>query len=414
MTVKLDIDFVRQQFPQLHDEPDFVFCANAGGSYVAQPVIDSLEHYNRHLRVQPYSQFNSSRAAGLAMDRARSGWSQALHIGEDELTIGPSTSMNSYVMAQALGADWGPGDEIVVTQQDHEANQGVWRRKAEAQGAVVREWPIDPVTGLLDPDQLFPLLGEQTRWVFFTHCSNIIGTVTPVAEIVKAVRQRCAAKVCVDAVAYAPHHIPDLKALDVDMYLFSLYKVFGPHQGLMYLRAQLQESIQPQCHYFVRGDSHKRFNPAGPQHAQVAACQGVLDYFGSLYRRHCGSEPVSATAMMQSLHPLMAAHETGLAAPLIDYLARSPKVRLLGKNHCRDGDRAATIAFKPLAKSAAVVAAALQAQGIGAERGHFYAHRLLKNLGIDPEDGVVRISLVHYNTVQEVERILVALEQALC
>jgi selenocysteine lyase/cysteine desulfurase len=91
-----------------------------------------------------------------------------------------------------------------------------------------------------------------------------------------------------------------------------------------------------------------------------------------------------------------------------------PKVRLLGKNHCRDGDRAATIAFKPLAKSAAVVAAALQAQGIGAERGHFYAHRLLKNLGIDPEDGVVRISLVHYNTVQEVERILVALEQALC
>ena len=208
-----------------------MFCGNAGGSYVAQPVIDSLDNYNRHLRVQPYTPYHSSRAAGLAMDRARQGWSQALNIGDNELTIGPSTSINSYVMAQALGADWGPGDEIVVTQQDHEANHGVWRRKAEAQGAVVREWPIDPATGLLDPDELFPLLSERTRWVFFTHCSNIIGTVNPVTKIVSGIRQRCGAKVCVDAVAYAPHHIPDLKALDVDIYLFSLYKVFVHTRG---------------------------------------------------------------------------------------------------------------------------------------------------------------------------------------
>lgn len=411
--VNLDLEFVRRHFPQLRDEPEFVFCGNAGGSYVAQAVIDSLDHYNRHLRVQPYSQYKSSHAAGLAMDRARTGWSQALNIGEHELTIGPSTSMNSYVMAQALGATWGPGDEIVVTQQDHEANHGVWRRRAEAQGAVVREWPIDPETGLLDPDELFSLLNERTRWVFFTHCSNIIGTVNPVAKIVSGIRQRCSARVCVDAVAYAPHHIPDLKALDVDIYLFSLYKVFGPHQGLMYLRADLQESVQSQCHYFVRGDSHKRFNPAGPQHAQVAACQGVLDYFGAVHRHHGGSESVSATAMMQSVHAVTTGHEARLVAPLIDYLAHAPQVRLLGKTHGRDGDRTATIAFEPREKSAADVATALQERGIGAERGHFYAHRLLTSLGIDPADGVVRISLVHYNTVAEVERILVALEQAL-
>jgi cysteine desulfurase family protein (TIGR01976 family) len=411
--VKFDIDFVRSNFPQLYDEPEFVFCSNAGGSYVAQPVIDSLEHYNRHLRVQPYSPFHSSRTAGLAMDRARDGWSRALNIGANELTIGPSTSMNSYVMAQALGADWGPGDEIVVTQQDHESNHGVWRRKAEAQGAVVREWPVDPSTGLLDPDELFPLLGERTRWVFFTHCSNIIGTVNPVAELVSRIRQRCGAKVCVDAVAYAPHHIPDLKALDVDMYLFSLYKVFGPHQGLMYLRAELQDSIQPQSHYFIQGDSHKRFNPAGPQHAQVAASQGVLDYFEALHRHHGGNESASATAVMQSVHALIADHETRLVAPLIDYLAHAPWVRLLGKANTRDGDRVATIAFQPLRKSAGDVATALQARGIGAERGHFYAHRLMTSLGIDPAEGVVRISLVHYNTVAEVERILTALDQVL-
>lgn len=407
------IDFVRSNFPQLEDEPGLVFCASAAGSYVAQPVIDSLEHYNRHLRVQPYSEYPSSRAAGLAMDRAREGWSSALNIAANELTIGPSTSMNSYVMAQALGADWGPGDEVVVTQQDHESNHGVWRRKAEAQGAVVKEWPVDPSTGLLDPGELYPLLGERTRWVFFTHCSNIIGTVNPVAEIVSAIRQRSGAKVCVDAVAYAPHHIPDVKALDVDMYLFSLYKVFGPHQGLMYLRAELQESIQAQSHYFIQGDSHKRFNPAGPQHAQVAGCQGVLDYFAALHRHHGGSESVSATAMLQSVHALTAAHEARLAAPLVDYLDHAPQARLLGKAHIRDGDRSTTIAFQPLGKSAADVAKALQARDIGVEHGHFYAHRLMTSVGIDPAAGVVRISLVHYNTVDEVDRILAALDQAL-
>lgn len=411
--MQLDIEFARSQFPQLQDEQGFVFCANAGGSYMAQPVIALLDHYNRHLRVQPYYAYDASRAAGEAMDKARSGWARALNIDQAELTIGPSTSINSYVMSQALSADWGPGDEIVVTQQDHEANQGVWRRAALARGATIREWRIDPHSGLLDPATLPPLLGERTRWVFFTHCSNVIGTVNPVAEIVAGIRRQCAAKVCVDAVAYAPHHICDLKGLDVDMYLFSLYKVFGPHQGLMYLRSELQQCLPAQCHYFIEDDCGKRFNPAGPQHAQVAACQGVLDYFDLLYRHHCGGATLPGAAGMQSLHDLVSGHEVQLCAPLLDYLGSCPRVRLLGKDHCRDGDRAATIAFAPLEKSPGQVAGALHARGIGAEHGHFYAHRVLSHLGIDPASGVVRLSLVHYNTLTEVDRILAALEEIL-
>ncbi|MCB1731184.1 MAG: aminotransferase class V-fold PLP-dependent enzyme [Halieaceae bacterium] len=411
--MKLDIEFVRSLFPQLRDDPDFVFCGNAGGSYVAQPVIDCLEHYNRHLRVQPYTGYPSALAAGEAMDRTRGGWASALNIDEQELTIGPSTSMNSYVMAQALGAAWGAGDEIVVTAQDHEANHGVWRRQAEARGAVVREWPVDPLTGLLDLEGLTPLLNERTRWVFFTHCSNIIGTVNPVADIVAAIRRRCAARVCVDAVAYAPHHICDLRALDVDMYLFSLYKVFGPHQGLMYLRGELQQELSPQCHYFIQDDSCKRFNPAGPQHAQVAACRGVLDYFDAVHRRHGGGDAAASAPAMASLHTLLSTHEAELAAPLLDYLHHSPHARLLGKADGKDGDRAATIAFKPLRKGSSDVATALHLQGIGAEWGHFYAHRLLANLDIDPDQGVVRVSLVHYNSLPEVQRILTALDAAL-
>jgi selenocysteine lyase/cysteine desulfurase len=373
-------------------------------------VLDKLAHYNRHLRVQPYYNYPSSREAGLAMDKARSGWSRALNIGDDELTIGPSTSINSYVMAEALGADWGVGDEIVITQQDHESNRGVWLRKAKARGATVREWPIDPVSGLLNPKDLALLLNDRTRWVFFSQCSNVIGTVNPVAEIVSGIRRRCSARVCVDAVAYAPHHICDLKALDVDMYLFSLYKVFGPHQGLMYLKSDLQEALPAQSHDFLQGDSHKRFNPAGPQHAQVAACQGVLDYFDLLYTHHDGDVSASPSARMQWLHELFSAHEQRLAAPLLDYLHCAPQLRLLGKHDHADGDRAATITFKPLKQTTDALTSALQAQGIGVECGHFYAQRVLSSLDIDPAEGAVRISLAHYNSEDEVKKILSALE----
>jgi selenocysteine lyase/cysteine desulfurase len=321
--------------------------------------------------------------------------------------------MNSYVMAQALGATWGAGDEIVVCQQDHEANHGVWRRMAQARGATVKEWCVDADSGLLDPTELYSLLSANTRWVFFTHCSNIIGTVNPVREIVSGIRSRCAARVCVDAVAYAPHHIADMQALDVDMYLFSLYKVFGPHQGVMYVRGALHGELAPQCHYFNEQDPRKRFNPAGPQHAQVAACAGVLDYFDALHRHHWDQAAVPAARRMENLHGLLADHEASLAVPLLDYLQHSPGVRLLGKAHCRDGDRAATIAFRPLRESAASVAAALQSRGIGTENGNFYAPRLLESLGIDPADGVVRLSLVHYSSRAEVDRILQALDEVL-
>ncbi len=241
--MKLDIDFVRAQFDQIHDDPDFVFASNAGGSYVSNQANRVLEHYNHHTRVQPYSHYPSSEQAGEAMDRAHIGWAQALDIDATELTIGPSTSINTYVMAQAMGDGWQAGDEIVVTNQDHEANSGVWRRKAEEKGVTIRQWEVEQDSGLLDVDRLTPLLGDKTRAVFFTHCSNIVGTVNPVAEICKTVKSASPARVFVDAVAYAPHHIADLKALGVDGYAFSLYKVFGPHQGLMYVNAEIRGEL---------------------------------------------------------------------------------------------------------------------------------------------------------------------------
>lgn len=411
--MQLDINFVRQQFNQLGDEPDFVFASNAGGSYVCNQVNELLEHYNRHTRVQPYSRFSSSAEAGEAMDRAKQCWAAALNIDLSELTIGPSTSMNTYVMAQAIGDQWQTGDEIVVTNQDHEANSGAWRRKATEKGVTIRQWAVDPHSGLLHQDALVALLNDKTRWVFFSHCSNVVGTANPVAAITKLVKQNSPAKVFVDAVAYAPHHISDLKALGVDGYVLSLYKVFGPHQSLMYINRSIHSELPSQVHYFLSGEASKDFNPAGPQHAQVAACTGVLDYFDLLYGHHFDQSGVSRPNKLASIHDLILQYENALASPILDFLEAHPEIRLIGKTHVNDGDRAPTIAFKPLKQSSQSLANRLQDAGIGTEHGNFYAHRLVSDLGIDADDGVVRLSLLHYNTQVDVEKILRELDRAL-
>ena len=288
----------------------------------------------------------------------------------------------------------------------------MWRRKAEERGATVREWRVDPHSGLLDGEALSKQLTEKTQWVFFSHCSNIVGTVNPVKTWLQTIRQRSAAHVFVDAVACAPHRIFDLRQLGVDAYAFSLYKVYGPHQSLMYVKRDLHEQLSPQCHYFNTSQADKLFNPTGPQHAQVAACAGVIDYFQALYRHHFGTAETELPQQLAALHHLVSAHESRLSAPILDYLSHRPDVRLIGKT-VADHDRVPTIAFAPNKQSALAVASKMQEAGIGTESGHFYAHRLLSDLGIDPDDGVVRLSLVHYNTIDEVESLLKALDAAL-
>ncbi len=418
--MKLDVEFVRKQFTQLSDDPDFVFCANAGGSYVASQVNRILNRYNAHTRVQPYERYAASTAAGEAMDRAILGWAAALNISPDELTIGPSTSINTYVMAQAIGARLNEGDEMIVTNQDHEANNGVWRRTAQHKNATLREWRVDSQDGLLNPETLASLLSDRTRWVFFTHCSNITGTSNPVRAITRRIKAyNPAIKVFVDAVGHAPHRICDLKSLGVDGYVFSLYKVFGPHQSLMYIDRETRDTLAPQCHFFNTGQPGKLFNPAGPQHAQVAGCAGVLDYFEALHRHHYGipneaqGEPPAMARKLEQVGDLISDHEDRLAGPLLDYLHNNRNARLIGKAHTRDGDRAPTIAFRPLHASAQSVSSRMQDRGIGCESGHFYAWRLISDLGIEPGDGVVRISLVHYSSHEEVQIVLAALDSVL-
>ncbi|MDA5555856.1 aminotransferase class V-fold PLP-dependent enzyme [Shimia sp. MMG029] len=405
----LDIDFVRGQFPAFSEETlrGQAFFENAGGSYTCAPVIDRLTRFYRERKVQPYAPYRASELAGAEMDEARSRLAGLMGVGTDEVSFGPSTTQNTYVLAQAFRKWMDPGDAIVVTNQDHEANSGPWRRLAD-EGIDVREWRVDPETGHLDLEALAELLDDRVRLVCFPHCSNVIGEINPVAEIT-ALAHAAGAFVCVDGVSYAPHGLPDVGALGADIYLFSSYKTYGPHQGIMVMRRSLGELLPNQAHYFNADTLYKKFTPAGPDHAQVAACAGMVDYFEALAAHHgVLGETMAATGA--AVHALMRSHETNLLQPLLDFASARNSVRLLGPDVA--ADRAPTVALVAQAPGAAL-AERLAQHSIMAGGGDFYAVRALKGMNVDAEHGVLRVSFVHYTTEEEVAQLIEALDAVL-
>lgn len=408
----LDLDFVRSQFPAFASPAlaGQAFFENAGGSYTAKPVIDRLTRFYHDRKVQPYAPYEASRLGGAEMDEARTRLAAMMGVERDEVSFGPSTSANTFVLANAVRV-WLRGQKaaIVVTNQDHEANSGVWRRLAD-EGIELREWKIDPDTGHLDPADLAPLLEDgQVKLVCFPHCSNVVAEINPVAEICDMARS-AGAFTCVDGVSYAPHGFPDIPALGADVYLFSAYKTYGPHQGIMVIRRGIGEALPAQGHFFNAGTLYKRFTPAGPDHAQVAACAGMADYIDALFGHHYGTAPATPLARNNAVHDLMRGHEVRLLQPLLDYLAARNDLRLIGPR--RAEGRAPTVAVA-LDRPAEPVAAALARHGIMAGGGDFYAVRPLTGLGVDLEKGVLRLSFVHYTTEAEVTKLITALDQVL-
>ena len=243
MDTRLDLSFVRAQFPAFAQPSlaDQAFFENAGGSYPCGPVVDRLHEYYLRLKIQPHYASRASTEAGEWMEASRIQLARYLGVGPEEVHFGPSTSQNTYVLAQVFGKLLKPGDELIVTDQDHEANSGVWRR-LQSQGVVIKEWRVDPSTGTLDPSRLDQLLTERTRLLAFPHASNIVGHINPVAQIAAKARDAGIVTV-VDGVSWAPHGLPDVEELGVDIYLFSLYKTYGPHQGLIVVRRPLLERL---------------------------------------------------------------------------------------------------------------------------------------------------------------------------
>ena len=407
--MQLDLEFIRQQFPAF-DVPaleEQSFFENAGGSYTCSQVQDRLFRFYRERKVQPYAPYEASRLGGEEMDEARMRLAAMLGVDTDELSFGPSTTQNTYVLSQAVAQWLEPGQSIIVTNQDHEANSGPWRRLAE-RGIIVKEWCINPETGLLDIQDLKSLLGDDVRMVCFPHCSNVVAAVNPVAEITALVRA-AGAYSCVDGVSYAPHGFPNVDSLGADIYLFSAYKTYGPHQGIMVIRRELGMSLPNQGHYFNSGSLYKRFTPAGPDHAQVAACAGMADYVDEVYAHHFDAEAAPAERCAQ-VHDLFRAHEVQLTQPILDYLLAKNSAQLIGPTSAQD--RAPTIAVK-LQIPGEEAAKKLAPFGVMAGGGDFYAVRPLQAMNISPEHGVLRLSFVHYTGPKDVDRLLSALDHVL-
>ena len=409
----LDIKFVRSQYKALSEGlyADWAFFENAGGSYIPRQVLDRFVEFLSEYKVQPYGPSAMATRAGDAMDAGYATIAGLLNADPDEITIGPSTTLNTYVLAQGIRRSLKPGDEIIVTNQDHEANIGSWRR-LEAEGAVIRQWNIDPATGMLNIADLENLLSERTRLACFTLCSNVVGAIHDVASVCEKVHQAGALAVG-DGVSFAPHHVLDVKASGLDVYLFSTYKTFAPHTGVMWMSDRAVAGFEAQGHYFNSGEPHYRMNPTGPLHAEIGALAGLADYFADLAKHHGGADTATLRQSAELLNPLFREHESQLANRLLDYLGGRHDVRVLGPARVEGGNRAATIAFTSNNHSSAQVAAALAEHRIGCGSGNFYARRCIEAMGIEPEDGVVRVSMVHYNSDDEVERLVAALDEIL-
>lgn len=405
----LDLQFIRAQFPSNHWQ--WAFFENAGGAFVPNSVVQRINSYMTETQVQPGYPYPKSTDAAERMNRGHQLMAEFVGAQTDEITIAASTSFNVYVLAQALRHQWKSGDEIIVATANHEANSGPWRRLVEF-GIKIVEWPVNIETAALDPDDLDKLLNDKTQLVAFPHVSNITGNINDVKTITEKAHES-AAMVCVDGVAYAPHRALNVKEWDVDFYLFSFYKVFGPHLGCLYGKRERLQQAKGQYHYFFdENDLEHKMNPAGPNHESISSLVGIADYFDSLYSHHFTDNEKSFYKRTQSLYGIIADHEQSLAEKFLNFTNSKKEIKLLGSHESNKNIRVPTFSFISDKIASKELAVAVAKDKIAISYGHFYAKRLLDSLQIvDTEDGVVRCSMAHYNTIEEVEQLIDSLDR---
>ncbi|MBW2562839.1 MAG: aminotransferase class V-fold PLP-dependent enzyme [Deltaproteobacteria bacterium] len=402
-----DVEFARKQFPyfELENSAEWAFFDNAGGTFPCRCVMDKLAYVFLFNKVQPFGDNALAAAAGDQMDKGRQVIKDLLGVSMDTITIGPSTTQNLNTLSNACTGFLKPEDEIIVSEQDHEANIGGWERAARQTGATLRLWKVNEQNGELALADLEAILTRKTKILCVTHSSNIIGTVNPIEKIID-MGHKYGAKVVIDGVSYAPHRWPDLSDTKSDVYCFSTYKTYATHQGIMYISPQFLEMLTPQCHFFNAHRPWSRMDTAGPDHAGIAALAGLGDYFGMLHDHHFGSSDQALHIKAAKISDLMNRHEESLCSLLLDRISQLP-LRILGKTQMTG--REANIALVSVNHTSAELSARIGKKGIATKYGHFYAYRVLKKMGFDPDDGVLRLSFAHYNNMAETLKLADAL-----
>ncbi|MDX2220553.1 MAG: cysteine desulfurase-like protein [Burkholderiales bacterium] len=401
---------VRAEFPSLAS--GFVFLDNAGGSQVLGRVADRIRDYLTTTSVQLGASYAVSQAAGEKVLAARRTIAEMVNANHDEeIVMGGSTTGLMFQFTSALSYVIQPCDEIIVTETDHEANIGGWKR-LERFGAVVKMWKVNRETLELDLAELDRLLSPRTKWVAMTWASNVLGTVNPVAEVAKRVHA-VGGRLAVDAVAYAPHRLVDVEASGADIVVFSFYKVFGPHYALLWGRHELLKSLPGINHFFIGPDVLPyKLQPGNVNFELSHGCAGIAEYLVDMGTSFGASG--SRRERMQHALDVFARHEDVLAERLLAWLATNANIRVIGRPEVRSGDRMPTISFVVHGKRSEDIVRAVDPHGIGIRFGDFYARHLCEALGINAAyGGVVRVSIAHYNSMQEIDRLISALESAI-
>ena len=405
----LNLAAVRAEFPAL--SAGCIYLDNAGGSQVLRRVADRISDYLLTTSVQLGASYAQSQAASEKVISARRTIAELINAAhEDEVVMGPATTALMFILTTALLPGIRPGDEIIVTNSDHEANIGGWMRLQQA-GAVIKIWEVNRDTLNLELADLQRLLGARTKWVAITHASNVLGTVNPVAEVARRVHA-VGGRLCVDGVAYAPHRLVDVQASGADIYVFSFYKVFGPHYAVLWGRRELLLALPGLNHHFIGPEVLPyKLQPGNVNFELSYGCAGIAEYLLAIGKQ-LGAEG-SKRHCMQAAFTAFAQHEDTLAEKLLGYLRGKPTVRIIGHDRVTDGNRMPTISFVVAGKHSESIVRHVDKFNIGIRFGDFYAKRLIEALGLQAQGGVVRVSIAHYNIAEEIDRLINALDDVI-
>lgn len=399
----LSVEDIRKLFPALSS--GFAFLENAGGSQVPQCLIDAVSQF--------YVEGNAQTGAGYEVsDRATETVAHAHEVaaamfGAESFgvaVLGPSTSQLLLTLSDAWSRKIQPGDEVVVSVANHEANIGPWLR-LEAVGAVIKWWDVDSTSGESSISELERLLSSRTKIVSFPHTSNLLGNVADVERITHLAHS-AGARVVVDGVAYAPHRQMSVAAWGVDYYAFSFYKTFGPHMAAMYGRSDALAELEGPNHYFVPNEELPRKFELGCLSFEGCAAVVALETY---FKRLTGANKFDRSTLQKAFERIRTL-EAELTTTLISYFKSKNGVRVIGPI---EGDRVPTVSFVSSKSDSQSVAQHVNRSGVGIRCGHMYSHRLTKSLGVAPDPGVVRVSAVHYNTVEEIRLLIRLLDEVI-
>ncbi len=416
----LDLTRIRSQFPSLSQSVNgrpAVFLDGPGGTQLPQRVIDAISNYLRHDNANTGGAYATSRRTDAIISEARAAMADFLHCAADEVVFGPNMTTLTFAMSRAIGRELKPGDEILLTRLDHDANVSPWLLMAEDRGVTVRWVDFRDEDCTLDMQDLASKLNKNTKLVAVGYASNAVGTINPVKEIIR-LAHRAGALAYIDAVHYGPHGLIDVAALDCDFLACSTYKFFGPHMGVLYGKREHLQRIPP---YKVRPNTNAIPNCwewGTLNHECIAGITACVEYIASLggsMPQHSGAAKSGNSgrrAAIESAYAAIHEHERILLKRLASGLKQIPGLKIYGiTDPARFDQRCATFAVRIDGFTPLELATQLGERGFFTWDGNYYAISVTEHFDVEKSGGFLRIGLVHYNTVEEVDAFLSALRE---